>query len=177
MLSLWKKSCDRPRQHIKKQRITLPTKVHLVKAMVFPVVMYGCERWTIKKDWNRSSNTLATWCQEPIYWKRPWSWERWKARREGVKEDEMVGWHHWLNGHGFEDTPGDSEGQGSHEVCCSPWGSKESDTTEWLNISPCTNQSIVFMYNILTYTCIFFFKFFSHLGYYRMLSGVPFVIQ
>ena len=42
-------SYDQPRQHIKKQGITLPTKVHLVKAMVFPVVMYGCESWTIKK--------------------------------------------------------------------------------------------------------------------------------
>ena len=44
----WKKSNDQPRQHIKKQRHHLPTNVHLVKAMVFPVVMYGCESWTIK---------------------------------------------------------------------------------------------------------------------------------
>ena len=44
-----KKSYDQPRQHIKKQRHTLPTKTHLVKAMVSPVVMYGCESWTIKK--------------------------------------------------------------------------------------------------------------------------------
>ena len=50
MLAPWKKSYDQPRQHIKKQRdITLPTKVHLIKAMVFPVVMYGCEIWTKKK--------------------------------------------------------------------------------------------------------------------------------
>ena len=42
-------SYDQPRQHIKKLDITLPTKVHLVKAMVFPVVKYGCESWTIKK--------------------------------------------------------------------------------------------------------------------------------
>ena len=48
MLVPWKKSYDQPRQHIKKQ-ITLPIKVHLVKAMVFPVVMHGCESWTIKK--------------------------------------------------------------------------------------------------------------------------------
>ena len=48
MLSPWKKSYDQPREHIKKQR-PLPTKVCLVKAMVFPVVMYGCESWTIKK--------------------------------------------------------------------------------------------------------------------------------
>ena len=43
-------SCDQPRQHIKSRDITLPTKVCLVKAMVFPVVMYGCESWTIKKS-------------------------------------------------------------------------------------------------------------------------------
>ena len=49
MLTPWKESYDKPRQHIKKQRLTLLTKVHLVKAMVFPVVMYGCEKWTIKK--------------------------------------------------------------------------------------------------------------------------------
>ena len=49
MLTLWKESYDQPRQHIQGRDITLPTKVRLVKAMVFPVVMYGCESWTIKK--------------------------------------------------------------------------------------------------------------------------------
>ena len=44
----------------------------------------------------------------------------------------MVGWHHQFNGHEFEKTPGNSEGQGSL-VCCSPWGHKQSDTTEQLN--------------------------------------------
>ena len=44
----------------------------------------------------------------------------------------MVGWHHRLYGHEFEQTPGDGEGQGSL-ACCSPWDYKESDTTEWLN--------------------------------------------
>ena len=47
-------------------------------------------------------------------------------------EDEMVGWHYQLNGHEFEQAPGDGEGQGSL-VCCSPWGHKESDKTERLN--------------------------------------------
>ena len=47
-------------------------------------------------------------------------------------EDEMVGWHHQLNGPEFEQTQEDSEGQESLE-CCSPWSGKESDTTEWLN--------------------------------------------
>ena len=47
-------------------------------------------------------------------------------------EDEMAGWHHQLNGHEFEQTSGDGEGQGSL-VCCSPWGPKELDRTEQLN--------------------------------------------
>ena len=46
-----------------------------------------------------------------------------------MTEDEMVGWHHQLNGHTFEKIPGNNEGQVSL-VCCSPWGTKESDTTE-----------------------------------------------
>ena len=50
----------------------------------------------------------------------------------GTTEDEMVGWHHRLNGYEFEQAPGVGEGQGSL-ACCSPWGCKESDTTEWLN--------------------------------------------
>ena len=54
-----------------------------------------------------------------------------EGRRRGW-QDEMVGWHHWLNGHDFEQTLGDSEGQGSL-VCCSPWGPKESDMTEQLS--------------------------------------------
>ena len=49
-----------------------------------------------------------------------------------MTEDEMVGWYHRLNGHEFEQAPGDGEGQGSLE-CCSPWGCKESDTSEQLN--------------------------------------------
>ena len=52
--------------------------------------------------------------------------------RKGVTEDEMVGWHHWLDGHEFEQTPGNGEGQG-RLVCCSPWGQKESGTAERLN--------------------------------------------
>ena len=55
--------------------------------------------------------------------------ERLKAGGEGDDRGEMVGWYHRLNGHEFEQAPGDGEGQGSL-VCCSPWGRKESDTTE-----------------------------------------------
>ena len=56
--------------------------------------------------------------------------EKIEGRRRGEEtEDEMVGWHHQLNGHEFEQAPGVSDGQGSL-VCCSPWGLKESDMTE-----------------------------------------------
>ena len=54
----------------------------------------------------------------------------WGQEEKGT-EDEIVGWHHRLNGHEFEQAPGDGEGQGSLP-CCSPWHYKESDTTEWL---------------------------------------------
>ena len=151
----------------------MQTKVHLVKAMVFLVVIYRCESWTIKDHqridalkllcWRRflrvpwtarrSNQSIlkeinseysleglmlklkvqyfAPWCEEPTHWKRPWCWKRLKAREEGPTE-EMVGWHHQLNGHEFEQALGVGDGQGSL-VCCSPWGSKESDTTEPLN--------------------------------------------
>ena len=56
----------------------------------------------------------------------------WEQDEKGVTEDEMVGWHHRLNGQEFEQTPGDSEGQGSLG-CWSPWGCKKTDTTERLN--------------------------------------------
>ena len=66
---------DQPRQHIKSRDITLPTKVHLVKAMVFPVVMYGCESWTIKKAEHRRIAAFELWC-----WRRllrvPWTARR-----------------------------------------------------------------------------------------------------
>ena len=60
--TLWKESCDQPRQHIQKQRHYLPIKVRLVKAMVFPVVMYGCESWTIKKAEHRRIDAFKLWC-------------------------------------------------------------------------------------------------------------------
>ena len=66
---LWQ--TDKPRQHIKKQDITLRTKVRIVKAMVFPIVMYGCESWTIKKAESQKIGAFELW-----YWKRllrvPW---------------------------------------------------------------------------------------------------------
>ena len=80
--------------------------------------------------WSWSSNTLATWCKELTHWKRPWCWERLK----GMTEDKMVGWHHWLDGHEFEQALGVHDGQGGL-ACYSPWGHKESDTTsDWTKL-------------------------------------------
>ena len=62
MLTPWKESYDQPRQHTKSRDITLLTKVRLVKAMVFPVVMYECESWTIKKSEHRRINAFELWC-------------------------------------------------------------------------------------------------------------------
>ena len=56
----------------------------------------------------------------------------WAQEEKGMIEDEMAGWHHWLNGRESEWTPGVGDGQGGL-VCCDSWGHKESDTTEWLN--------------------------------------------
>ena len=56
----------------------------------------------------------------------------WGQEEKGMAEDGMVGWHHWLDGHEYEQTPGDGEGQGSL-ACCIPWSCKELDMTEQLN--------------------------------------------
>ena len=56
----------------------------------------------------------------------------WRQEKKGTTEDEMVGWHHQLDGHELDQGPGLGNGQGSL-ACCSPWGRKESDTTERLN--------------------------------------------
>ena len=55
-----------------------------------------------------------------------------RQKEKGMTENEMVGWHHWLDGHEFEESPGVGDGQGSL-ACCSPRRHKKSDTTEWLN--------------------------------------------
>ena len=76
--------------------------------------------------------------EAPILWppdgkswlsgKDPDAGKDWGQEEKRATEDEMVGWYHWLNGHEFEQTSGDTEGQGSL-VCCSPWGHRESDMT------------------------------------------------
>ena len=71
--------------------------------------------------------------KSPLIGKYPGSGKDWR-QKEKRAENEMVEWHHQLNGHEFEQALGEGEGQGSL-VCCSPWGHKELDTTEWLNLT------------------------------------------
>ena len=66
-----------------------------------------------------------------LIWKYPDAGKDWRQEK-GTTEDEMVGWHHRLDGHEFEQSPGAGDGQGGL-VCCSPWGCRESDMTERLN--------------------------------------------
>ena len=77
--------------------------------------------------------------------KDPDSGQNWRQKEKETTEDEMVGWHHWLYGHEFEQVPGVGDGQGSL-VCCSPWGHKELDTAERLNWAE--PESWMFLSNI-----------------------------
>ena len=80
--------------------------------------------------------------EAPILWppdvktwfigKDPDAGKDWRQEKKGTTEDEMVGWHHQLNGHEFEQALGDDDGQGSL-VCCSPWDRKESGMSGWLD--------------------------------------------
>ena len=81
------------------------------------------------------AETLVLWPPYVKSWligKDPDAGRDWGQEEKGTIEDEMAGWHHWLDGHKFEWTPGAGDGQGGL-VCCDSWGRKESDMTEWLN--------------------------------------------
>ena len=127
---------------LKSRDITLPTKIHLIKAMVFPVVMHGCESWTIKKAERQRIYAFQLWCWRKLL-RVPWTARRsnqsilkeispeysllelklpylgqlmwrtdsgkdpdvgkdWRQEEKGTTVDEIIGWHHQLNGHEFE---------------------------------------------------------------------------
>ena len=92
--------------------------------------------------WSWNSNTLATWCEELTHWKDPDAGKGWGQEEKGMTKDEMVGWHHQLNEHGFGWTLGVGDGQ-EGLACCSSWGCKESETTEWLNWTELNSPIIV----------------------------------
>ena len=166
-----------------------------VKAIVFPVVMYGYESWAMKKAEHQTIDAFELW-----WWWRllrvPWTIRRsnqsilkeispeyllggrmlklklqypghlnvkswvirknpdagkdWRQEEKGMTEDEMVGWHHWLNGHEFEQALGVGDGQG-RLACYSPWGHKVSEMTEQQNWKHSRMQRIIFIDNEKTY--------------------------
>ena len=95
----------------------------------------GNHPWIFIGRTNAEAEAPILWPPDAKSWlnrKDPDAGKDWRQEEKGMTEDEMVGCHHRLNGHEFEQAPGVSDGQGSL-VCCSPWGCKESDTTEWLS--------------------------------------------
>ena len=115
-----------------------------------PVNPKGNQSWIFIGRTDAKVEAPILWPPDSKSWlirKDPDAGQDWRQEEKGTTEDKMVGWHHWLNGHELEHAPGDCEGQGSL-VCCSPWGCKESDTTEWLN--SCNN--------LLTWFAILFLK-------------------
>ena len=100
-----------------------------------PVHPKGNQSWIFIGRTDAEGKALILW---PPDWKN-WligkdreAGKDWRQEEKGTIEDEMVGWHHRLDGHEFEQAPGVVDGQGSL-ACCSPWGRKESDMTEGLN--------------------------------------------
>ena len=93
----------------------------------------GNQSWIFIGRTDAKADTPILWPPDGknwLIWKDPDAGKDWRWEEKGMTEDEMVGWHHWVNGHEFEQVSGLGDGR---FVCCSPWGCKESDTTEQLN--------------------------------------------
>ena len=104
-----------------------------------PVHPKGDQSWVLIGRTGAEAETPILWPPDAKSWllrKDPDAGKDWGQEEKGTKEDEMVGWHHRLNGHEIEQVLGVGDGQGSL-ACCSPWGCKESDMTEWLNWTEC----------------------------------------
>ena len=141
MLAPWKKSYDKPRQHIQKQRHYFVDKVPSSQSYGFSSSHVWMWELDYKESWvfigriDVEAETPILWPPDEKSWligKDPDAGKDWGQEEKGTTEDEMVGWHHQLDGHGFWWTPGVVDGQGGL-ACCSSWGHKESDTTKRLN--------------------------------------------
>jgi len=88
--------------------------------------------WLQSSQWTLMQINIQDERSWRLHWWRPDAGKDWRQEEKGTTEDEMVRWHHWLDGHEFEQAPGAGDGHGSL-VCCNPWGRKESDMTGWLN--------------------------------------------
>ena len=99
-----------------------------------PVKPKGGQPWKLTGRTDAEADAPIIWLPDvksQLIGKDPDAGKDW-GQEKGVAEDDMVGWHHWLSGHEFDQTPGDGEGQWSL-ACCNPCGCKELDVTEWLN--------------------------------------------
>ena len=102
-----------------------------------PVNPKGDQSWMFIGRTDAEAEIPILWPPDMKNWllqKDPAAGKDWRQEEKGVTEDEMVGWHQWLDGHEFEQTPEVGDGQGSL-ACCSPWGRKESDMTQQLKWS------------------------------------------
>ena len=100
-----------------------------------PVNPKGNQSWLFFGRTDVEAEAPVLWPPDAKNWltgKDPDGGKDWRQEEKGTTEDEMVGWHHRLDGHEFEQAPGVGDGQGN-PVCCCPWGRKELDMTEWLN--------------------------------------------
>ena len=100
-----------------------------------PVHPKGNQSWIFIGRTDAKAGAWILWPPDGKNWligKNPDAEKDWRQEEKGTTEDEIVGWHHWLDGYEFEQALGVGDGQGSL-ACCSPWGCKESDMTEWLN--------------------------------------------
>ena len=100
-----------------------------------PVNPNGNQSWIFIGRTDAEAEAPILWPPDEKNWligKDPDAEKDWGQEEKGMKEDEMVGWHHWLNGHEFEWTPGVGDGQGGL-VCCDSWGCKELDWATELN--------------------------------------------
>ena len=100
-----------------------------------PVSPKGNQSWIFMGRTDAKAETPILWPPDAknwLTWKDPDAGKDWRQEEKGMTEDEMVGWHHQLDGHELEQAPGVGDGQGSL-ACCSPWGCKELDMTERLN--------------------------------------------
>ena len=100
-----------------------------------PVHPKGDQSWIFIGRTDAEAETPILWpphAKSRLIWKDPDAGKDWRQEEKGTTEDEMVGWHHQLDGHVFGWSPGVGVGQGGL-ACCGSWGCGESDTTEWLN--------------------------------------------
>ena len=144
--SLQLASCPLPSKKIKKKKkknFSFKFQQNLVRNCdsikrckeIQPVHPEGGQSWVFTGRTDAEAETPILWPPHAKSWltgKDPDAGRDWGHEEKGTTEDEMAGWHHWLNGHGFGWTPGIGDGQGGL-VCCDSWGRKESDTTEPLN--------------------------------------------